>query len=233
MARVKLCFLRAAVTGLACLAMAAAQAQPVLRVGAAAESRAYFAAVTAVYAEIGLPAPEFVLLPPERVLRNLQNGELDADLGRVQGAAREYSNLVETTVPIVKLSLYAVTRKGYPEVTAGNLKTLRLGHLRGTKLAEHYIEANQLQSLPGSSNANLIRMVAADRLDVLLVTSSVDLSNSGDYADAVVVQPKPLHTASAVHVFHKRWADLVPRFDAAIRKMAADGRLAKLLPSYP
>jgi ABC-type amino acid transport substrate-binding protein len=203
----------------------------VLRVGAAAESRAYFPAVMAVYAEMGLPAPEFVLLPPERVLRNLENGELDADLGRIQGVARDYANLVETTVPIAKLSLYAVVRKGFPEVNGSNLKGLRFGYVRGTKLAERFVESNQLQSLSGTSNANLARMVASDRMDVLLVTSSASLPHSVDYGDLVVMQPKPLYAASAVHVFHKRWEDLVPRFDAAVRRMIADGRLAKLLPN--
>mgnify|MGYP000902644532 FL=1 len=214
-------------------AMVGAQAQTVLRVGAMEAVRPYFPLLTALYQEIGL-TPVFVDLPPERSLRNVESGDLDADLGRAAGSTQGYRNMVETQEMLIPIRLNAIVRKGFPvELSATNLATYRVGHMRGIKLAETFCKQHGLTPMVGNSVEGRLKMLVADRLDVMLLTSGTPLSMYPGHEDAIVTQAKPLQVIKAVHVFNARWADYAPRFDAAVRAFRADGRYVKLLPAQP
>lgn len=214
--------------------LGAAQAQPtVLRVGAAEATRPYFPLLTALYQEIGL-TPTFVDLPPERALRNLESGELDADIGRAVGSTQGYRNMVETKEILIPIQLNAIVRKGFTvELSATNLSAYRIGHVRGIKLAESFCKQHGLTPLIGTSIEGMLKMLAANRLDVVLLTSGTPLSLYPGHEDTLVTQSNPLLVVKAVHVFGARWADYAPRFDAAVRAFRADGRYVKFLPTSP
>lgn len=205
-------------------------AQQKLKVGLGNESKAFEPAITALYKEIGLE-PEFVILPSERSLRSVDTGDIDADMGRVVGAVAAYPNAMETTESILEIQLLAVVKKGFqPEkLSLADLKKYKLGHMRGTKMAEGVVKSLAVEATQANTMQSLFQMVAGDRFDIALTTSTAPVAAFPEFAGNLTTLPQPLLTTRVVHIMNKKWADYIPKFDAAVKKMRADGRLTKLL----
>ncbi len=152
-------------------------------------------------------------------------------MGRAAGTLAAYPNAMETTEPIVDMQLLAVVRKdfGAAKLAPGDLKKYTLGYLRGAKMAESYINAQGLKAAAANSQESVLAMLAAGRVDVVLNSSLAPLSAFPQYAAQLTTLPQPLQTVKVVHVLNRKWANYVPRIDAAIRTMRTDGRLTKLL----
>ncbi len=209
-----------------------AWAQQKLKVGLAIENKPYEPLIAAIYKEIGLE-PEFVVLPSERSLRSVDAGEIDADIGRVAGAVASYPNAMETTESVLDIQLLAVVKKGFqPEkLSPAELKKYKLGHMRGTKMAEGLVKSLGMEATQANTLQSIFQMVVGDRFDVALTTSTTPLSAFPEFANTLTTLPQPLLTTRVVHVMNKKWASYIPKFDAAVKKMRADGRLAKLTPT--
>lgn len=217
-------------TLLACLSMGCVMAQQAVKVSTNEATQRFNPMVAAVYKEIGL-APTFVPLPPERGLKSLESGEVDADLGRIMGGTAGYQNMVETKEPMFEVSLNAAVAKDFKggEVGLANLKTFKVGLMRGTKLAEGIAAKMGIEATVANTLPQLFQMLGAGRIDVVLLLSATPLSNFPEFTSTVVVQGKPLMEAKSVHVFGTKLAAYAPKFDAAVKAMKADGRWAKLL----
>ncbi len=62
-----------------------------------------------------------------------------------------------------------------------------------------------------------------------VLESTTPLTEFPQYADVLTTLPQPLQTVKVVHVLNKKWANYLPKINAAIKTMRADGRVAKLL----
>lgn len=206
----------------------AAMAQQVLKIAINDASKAYQPAMTALYKEAGLGA-EFITLPPERALKSVESGEVDADLGRVLGATAGYQNMMELTESLSEITLLAIVKKGSPitKVSAPDLKTYRVGLLRGTKMAESLMTKLGTEANVVNTTQQLFQMLTNDRLEIVLTTSATPIPS--EFSAAISVLTPPVTTAKVVHVLGKKWAALGPKLDAALKTMKADGRWAKLL----
>ena len=210
-------------------ASGSALAQTILKVGTLEGARGFEPAIAALYKEVGLQA-EFVLMPPERSLKSVENGIIDADMARVMGGTAGYQNIVETKEPLLELQLWAVVRKDFKarKLTPADLKAYKLGLYRGTKIAEGLVAKLGLRAAPANSTQQMFQMLAMERFDVALVTSATPLANFPEVAGVLKTLDAPLSTSKVVHVLNTKWADRVPAIDAAVKAMKADGRWAKL-----
>ncbi len=205
-------------------------AQQTFKVGCNEAGARYRPLLTAIYKEAGL-IPEYVVLPLERSLRSVDNGDVDADMGRAAGSLSAYSNAIETTEPMVEMQLLAVVRKDFvpTRLAIADLKKYTVGYLRGAKLAENYVNAQGLRAAPANTLASVFAMLAAGRVDVVLNSSLSPLAEFPQFAGELTTLSAPLKTVKVVHVLNKKWAAYVPKIDAAIKTLRADGRLTKLL----
>ncbi len=205
-------------------------AGPTLKVGYYQSGERYQPLIIAIYKEAGL-VPEFVALPLERSLRSVDNGEIDADMGRATGSLAAYPNAIESAEPIVDMQLQVLVRKDFSptKLAVADLKTYNLGYLRGAKMAENFISAQGLKASAANSMDSILAMLAAGRVDVVLNSSLAPLSDYPQYADRLTTLPLPLQTVRVVHVMNKKWIDYMPKVNAAIKTLRANGRLAKLL----
>lgn len=212
-----------------CLTCTGVLAQQVIRVGTLEGARAYEPAIAAIYKEIGMQA-EFVVLPPERSLKSVENGTIDAEMARVVGGTAGYQNVVETNEPLLELHLLAVVRKDFKptRLTPADLKNYKLGLYRGTKLAEGLVAKHGLQAAAANTLLQTYQMLQLGRFDVALVSSVGPPTHFPEVAGALKTLKQPVVTARVVHVVNKKWADYVPKIDAAVKAMKADGRWAKL-----
>lgn len=205
-------------------------AQQVLRVGFDETGEPFQPLLTAIYKEAGL-VPDYVRLPLERSIRSVENGEIDADMGRAAGFVANYPNAVETTESVLEIHLVAVVRQGFKplKLTLADLKSYKLGRQLGAKLPEGIVKSLGLTADIAPTMPQLFQMLHAHRIDVVLNLSSHPLASYPEYSAGLMTLPESLHTRRVVHVLNRKWADYVPRIDAAIRAMKADGRVAKLL----
>lgn len=204
-------------------------AQQVIRVGTMEGARAYEPAIAAIYKELGMQA-EFVLLPAERSLKSVENGTIDAEMARVVGGTAGYQNVVETNEPLLELQLMAVVRKDFKptQLAPADLKDYRLGLYRGTKVAEGLVAKLGLPAASANSLLQTYQMLQLGRFDVALVSSVAPPTHFPEVAHALKTLKQPVVTARVVHVVNTKWADYVPRIDAAVKALKADGRWAKL-----
>lgn len=202
-------------------------AQQVLRVAVNESTRQYQPALTALYKEVGL-VPEFVLLPLERALKSVENGDVDADLGRVVGGTAGYRNMIELHEVLSEISLIAVVKKdsSLRKLMLSELKDHTVGGVRGTKMAEGVAAQLGMKLILVNTQQQMFQMLVNDRLEVALTTS---VSMPGSEVTAMVKVLPPLMTTKAVHVLHRKWAAWGPKLDVALKAMKADGRWAKLL----
>ena len=215
-----------------CAMDAALGADPVLKVAGNQATRAYESALVALYKEAGL-VPEFVYLPPERALKSLERGQVDADFARVVGATAGYQNMVELTEPISETTLLAVVRKGsaITALSPSGLKLHQVGLLRGTKMAEGLMAKQGALAIVANTTPQLYDMLIHQRFEVALTSSAVPVPE--EFASSVTVLAQPLATAKLVHVLCKKWRAYGPKLDAALKTLKSDGRWSRLLAQAP
>lgn len=188
--------------------------------------------VRAIYGELGI-TPQFDLLPSERAIAETNAGRFDADLMRVEGVEKMYPNLVCTGEPIRRTELYAYVKRGSALVikSVDELRQRTLAFTRGSKLAEEFVLARGWQATAANSADSLLKMLAADRFEVALVTSTQLLTSNGALQEVAERLGPVLTSTYSYHVLHRRNAELAPRFDAILRAMKADGRFLKYFSS--
>jgi ABC-type amino acid transport substrate-binding protein len=184
--------------------------------------------VQAIYAEMGI-RPVFKLVPSERAIEVTSSGGYDADLSRVEGTESMYPDLVRSREPLKITELYAFARKGSGITIrhADDLKQRKLGFVRGSKLVEEFLQESGLQAQAANQAGSFYSMLSGGRFEIALVTSTQLLSQSQDQMANVERVGPVLMSRFSYHVFNKKHAELVPRFDAVLRAMKADGRSAK------
>ncbi len=210
-------------------AVCGAHAQQVIKVGSTEGTQPYYPAITAVYKEIGL-TPEFVALPSERSLKSVEGGQVDADVARVSGGIKGYQNMVETNESLMELRLLAVVKKDFKaaKLAPPDLKSYKLGLVRGTKMAEGLVQAIGAEANVANDTKGLLTMLSNDRFEVALLPHSYPLSAHPEFASTLITLQQPIITSKVVHIFNTKWASYVPKFDAAVKAMKADGRWGKL-----
>lgn len=205
-------------------------AQPVFRIAYNEATAPLVPLVKAVYAELGM-APVFELLPSERALVEVNAGRYDADLVRVEGVEKMFPNLVRSEEFIRRTELYAYARRGAGTAfkTVDELARHRLGFTRGSKLAGEFLQARGWQAAEANSVDSLFKMLALGRFDIALVTSTQLLPQNAALREGAERAGPVLMTSYSYHLLNRKHQDLVPRFDAVLRAMRADGRMARLL----
>lgn len=206
-------------------------AQQEVKVGINETSTRFQPVITAIYKEIGLK-PTFVNLPAERSLKSVESGEIDADLGRVQGGAAGYQNMVESKESIIELQLLAVVGKDFKggEITPANLKNFKVGLQRGAKFPEAFAAKLGIEPTVANTAQQLLQMLAAGRIEVVLFTSVASLSAYPEFAATATQQAKPLAEARSVHIMGAKLAAThMAKYDATVKAMKSDGRFTKIL----
>ncbi len=205
-------------------------AQEVYRIAYNEATASMVPLVKAIYAEMGI-ATVFEMMPSERAITETNAGKFDADLVRVEGVEKMYPNLVCTEEPIKKTELYAYAKHGSGAAfkTTEELKQRTLGFTRGSKLAEEFVQSRGLKAAAINSADSMFKMLAVERFEIALVTSTQLLPQNALILEGAERVGPVLASSFSYHVLHKKHAGLIPKFDASLRAMKADGRMAKYL----
>ena len=187
-------------------------------------SEALIPLVRAIYDEMQV-AVNIRLLPAQRALMMADKGEVDGDIGRASGSLDCCHNLMFTTEPISIVELKAWVRNGSTITlkSPADLGPLKVGYVRGLKLAENLCIHEHIESQTVNNFDLLIKMLSAGRFDVAL--SAV---GNPALSEKVIQLPVTLATAKSYHVLNKKHVRLAVCFDSVLKKMKADGRFVRL-----
>ena len=186
--------------------------------------------VNAIYNEIGL-TPVFELVPSERAISDTNLGIYDADLSRVEGAIIKYPNLKRTNEPLRMTELYAYVKNTSRIViqSSADVAQHSVGVLEGSKLSEEYVRQARIIPDVSFSADTFYKKLMAKRFEIGLFTSTQLLSQRALLAQGAKRVGPVLMSRPSFHIFHQKHADLIPAFDAVLKRMKADNRYQKLL----
>ena len=185
--------------------------------------------LTELYGRLGYRAV-FQDYSGRRALVQANNGVTGAEAMRIAGMEKEFPNLIPVPVPIVRITGRAYTKSVTRPVRAvADLKGLRVGIVRGVKIAEK--STRDLEDVyVARSMTVLFNQLTHDRLDVALAAVmtaryelAVNFKDSGIHAIG-----EPLYSVDLYHYLHKSRADLVAPLTQLIRELTENGELDRI-----
>lgn len=214
---------------LVCLATAAlVQAQAPLVVACQPGLEKYYPLVRAIYNRMGLTC-EFLEMPSERALVEVNSGGADAEIGRTENLTSRYPGILYTAEPLLTTGLtgWVLSNSRLQVDAVGDLRAFRIGILRGNKAAEQFVQAQGLSTQSVTTLESLAKMLQANRIDLVIMPEAADPSVLKSVAKkiSIGVPHYPVY-----HLFSKEHQDLVPRWDVVLRAMKANGTYETYLP---
>ncbi|CAM4265012.1 hypothetical protein [Pseudoalteromonas byunsanensis] len=160
--------------------------------------------------------PSLVFLPSKRGLQLVNEGEIDADAGRIEQTMTAYQNLIQVPYPLstVKLYIYCLNPlECVPDEQSGHLI------IKGALISEQFcdkkqlscnIVANDISAFTALQKNYAPSLIANDRFAVGTICAS----------GMKEVFARPLtKDFKAYHYVHKKHADLVPKLTRSIKKL--------------
>lgn len=155
-------------------------------------------------------------LPAGRSLTMSNDGIFDGELFRIADVERDFPNLLRVPVPLARIELHAFTLQGKPlEVDWTQQRRLRIGYVRGFRLAERF--AIHGQAVPVTTASQAVQMLLQDRIDVLLEDEATVRAVLGPSVSQLRQHPTVLASAELFHFIHKKHQALLAPLSAALR----------------
>ena len=169
-----------------------------------------------------------VPLPVERALLNANAGIEDGDLFRTAGFEKDYPNLVQVPHPLLEQDFVAMTRRDDIEIRDWpDLARYSVGLVTGSKILERRLAGiNKPTSV--RDNASLFALLAADRVDVVLIGRWVGYLAARRAGLAVRVQEPALVSVPMFIYLHRRHESLAPLLAKALADVRRDGTWQRL-----
>ena len=191
------------------------------------ETRAISVLVKEVYRRLGHDT-EFVYLPAERSIREVNRGKFDAELARAIGVDREFPNLVRVEEPVYVLSISAIVQSD-SNIRFDSWEEIgdrRIGYPRGYQILD--IRTRDLNAIKAKNPSTIIKMVKAGRMEIGLVMTSDAAALAQKYGGISVLEP-PLEEFALYHFVHVKHRRMAPSLEKVLIQMNDSGRSKEIL----
>lgn len=167
-------------------------------------------------------------LPHERALQNANAGIEDGDLYRATGFEKDYPHLVQVPQPLLEQDFVAMSLRTDIEVRGwSDLARYSVGYVTGNKILERQLEG-VAQPTSVRDNSALFAMLAADRVDVVLINRWVGYLAARQAGLVVRVQEPALLRVPMFIYLHRKHEALAPRLAKALAEVRGDGTWQRL-----
>ena len=166
-------------------------------------------------------------MPAQVALQRSLAGESDGEVHRVYALGEQTSVLIRVPTPIGNIVTVAVLAPGSGITIAEpeELANYRVGRVDGVLHAQMLAEGLENVQVFGDQAA-MLDAVASGQIDVGLEDIvSMRLINAERSTEETFAISEPLQLIPFYHYLNERHADLVPRIDAVLSRMADDGAL--------
>lgn len=189
------------------------------------------AVFTEAYSRIGM-CVVFEYLPGLRDLEHLNMELTDATASRSVYAISQNPNLVAVPFPLSESTYVAFTSKpNHVHDTIDDYKGLSVGLLRGDLIVEKKLKDAGIDLHPLSGYNHAFKMLAAGRIDAVVVGKTVGLLFSNKFMINAHVS-NPLFKSTQYHAIHKKHTKLAEPLAEAFRSMVEDGTTERLAGSF-
>lgn len=185
------------------------------------------AVLTEAYAKLGV-TPVFKEVPATRALAESGAGRVDGELHRMAGLSVRYPQLLQVRVPVNWFDAVVVTRSArFVPKGWDSLRPYKIGYHRGIQAFERGIAGMRIDSAP--TNELMLRKLQNGRTDIALMSDveARDLLAKMNAADLQILEPA-IERIALYHYVHSKHAALLPRLEAALKAMEADGAIAAI-----
>lgn len=169
------------------------------------------------------------LAAAERTLINVNNGVVDGDVGRILGFERQYPNMVSVPVPVMKFEMMVFSRNfDFRVAGPDSIKPYNIGLVRGWRILER--ASVGAQSVTTFDNAEqMFSMLDKNRIDIVLLEKleGLQVVKSMGIKGVKILQPSLIEGYWYLYL-NKKYASLIPRIAAELRKMEQDGSLKRI-----
>jgi polar amino acid transport system substrate-binding protein len=164
-----------------------------------------------------------VRLPLPRSIEDANDGAIDGDLHRIADVARLHPNVIQVPTPInrVDVAMYG-NSDAIRTKTRAQVSLLRVVVPRGTLLATKYLSG--MKVTVGQTRDTIFEMLAQGRVDCVFISYlDVESELTRRHLNGLVLWPHLWASEPIYLMLNKRHAALVPRLDAALQQMKAEG----------
>lgn len=185
--------------------------------------------VTEVYQPLDIEI-RLLELPAARSLRYVNDGFADAELARVAGIEREFTELIPVPVPLVTLYLIAVART--PDISIENMQHARGGRV-AIKLGSKYVEqyTKDWKVLQVESMEQQLHLLANGRVDYVLIDAIQPTLDLSAFAKDTLYQ-QTLQSVSVHHYIHKKHQQLLPAITTELSRLHDSGRIDAIIKHF-
>lgn len=180
-----------------------------------AETINVYKTVLDAYRLIGLNA-EVKQLPWRRSIHAVDQGIFDAELARVNGLEKKFSNLLRISEPVGTVEIVALTKAPLRVASINDLSGLRIGNVRGILTVES-LESELTFYATVNSHDSLIRMIDRGRIDVgICVKEIAELILAEGNFPSLMTNGWVIQKVDLYHYVNRRHKDLIPALERAV-----------------
>ncbi len=179
------------------------------------------------YEKLGV-SMELVRLPASRALIEANNGvQIDGELIRIAGLAKQYPNLVQIPVMIANFKISVFSKTIDFDVNGwDSLKPYEVTFKRGFKGMEKHADGLRVKRARSSEAA--LEMLNMDRTDIVVVPylDGLVLRKKLNMPQIKILEP-PLEQVHLYHYLHNSHKALIPKITQVLKKMEQNGEIAR------
>jgi polar amino acid transport system substrate-binding protein len=168
-------------------------------------------------------------LPPARAIQQVNRGQSDGDLLRIQGLETEFPNLVIVPEKISEYTFVAFTLKDKHTINGwDSFHSHKHSYLRGWKFYENNILTSS-KSIVADSPKQLMNLLKRGRVDIILFSKwSGFWWGSKSDVKLKMIQP-PLKSEDMFIYLNKKHVSIVAELARAIKNMKKDGSYQSII----
>lgn len=179
-----------------------------------------------VYKELGIEI-RFVEMPRDRSLTEANKGHISGELGRLPNMADEFTNLVRVDFPLFDSRVVLVADRR--DCGLCNFNSIEsYAYIGGTQSVEAVLgqQTSEKPSVKVVNFEQLEMLYENDRVEAVIVNDfeAQQLKSINDPYTITV----PYTRNTGYHFLYKDYAALVPKVEAILERMAANGRLREI-----
>ncbi|MES2319873.1 MAG: transporter substrate-binding domain-containing protein [Pseudomonadota bacterium] len=183
--------------------------------------------LTQAYGKLDIAA-RFKERPATRALVESSSGMVDGELHRIAGLSSRFPQLLQVNVPVNWFDAVVISRTAhFTPAGWSSLRPYTMGYHRGIQAFERGTKG--MKRDPAPTNELMLLKLQNGRTDIALMSDveALELLAKMNDASLHILSPA-LERIQLFHYVHRKNAQLVPRLEAVLRQMAADGTIAAI-----
>ena len=180
------------------------------------------------YAKLGIKLT-IVPLPARRALMEANSGQSDGDVARMGGLEEQFPNLIPVNIPINTVYGAAFSCDANVKITSvEDLAQYKVGIRNGIRFAEKMTEGQHTVSL--DSWDALFDLLFQGQIDAVIAFKGMEKTqHRRTGTDCLHMHLPLLHTHPVYHYLNRRNGNLVPKLEAVLKTMQANGEIQAIL----